>query len=276
MSSLLRAAQVYVDRLASLEPDTPMEIESSDKLVLKAGPGKDIEYVAQTHRFKGPVTWSWTVQPTVSARVLSVTGIGNVDLNHSGIGGLDTGSPEANTTYHIFVVHGASGIGLLFSKSLTPALPSGWTSPIYVNSRITDGSSNFLRVRQFGDYNTYTTDVGWSQSFPSSWTSYKVTGLPKGLRVLADFTLVSRFRTTTSNGIVDYYWRTEGADQRQIASHSITPSSSRWPDTHTAGALRAIITDQDIQLLRNTSGTVENFSNALTLGGWHTAQGVSV
>ena len=72
MSSLLRAAQVYVDKLASLEPATPMEIESSDKLVLTAGAGKDIEYVAQTHRFEGAMqsqvhdSGSWSGAPYVS------------------------------------------------------------------------------------------------------------------------------------------------------------------------------------------------------------------
>lgn len=56
MSSLLRAAQVYLDRIASLEPDTPLEIESSDDLDLKAGSGKDINYVTTgggAHRFEG-------------------------------------------------------------------------------------------------------------------------------------------------------------------------------------------------------------------------------
>jgi hypothetical protein len=56
MSSLLRLAQAMIDRIASLEPATPLEIESSDDLNLTAASGKDINYVTTgggVHRFEG-------------------------------------------------------------------------------------------------------------------------------------------------------------------------------------------------------------------------------
>lgn len=65
----------------------------------------------------------------------------------TGNGMLDTGSVEADETYHIFAIRkDADGaIDILASKSLTPALPSGWGHPRRIWAVLTKSSSELIQ-----------------------------------------------------------------------------------------------------------------------------------
>lgn len=62
----------------------------------------------------------------------------------TGNGGLDTGTVANDTTYHLFAIHNpTTGISdALFSASLSPTMPSGYTKKRRIASLITDGSAN--------------------------------------------------------------------------------------------------------------------------------------
>jgi len=59
-------------------------------------------------------------------------------------GGLDTGTVAIDSTYHLFAIYNpTSGISdALFSASLSPTMPSGYTKKRKIASLVTDGSSN--------------------------------------------------------------------------------------------------------------------------------------
>jgi len=59
-------------------------------------------------------------------------------------GGLDTGSVAVDTTYHLFAIYNpsTSTADFLFSASLSPTLPSGYTKKKRIASLLTDGAGN--------------------------------------------------------------------------------------------------------------------------------------
>lgn len=68
-----------------------------------------------------------------------------VDVNASGINGLDTGTKSPSTWYHIWIISQSSGVaqGLLSVSASNPTLPGGYTFKAYVGA-IFNNSSNYL------------------------------------------------------------------------------------------------------------------------------------
>jgi hypothetical protein len=108
----------------------------------------------------------------------------------SGVGGLDTGSIAASTWYHIFVIKNPTtgAADVVYSLSLTPALPSGFTLYRRICTIRTNASSQWGYVMQNGDeflWNTWVADystVAWSTT-----AALQALTVPTGFQVNALF-----------------------------------------------------------------------------------------
>ena len=87
-----------------------------------------------------------------TAKLLSTVSV-TVDITASGANGLDTGSEASSTFYFGWVIAKADGTvaGLLSTSATAPTMPSGYTFKALATCVRNDGSSNFLKYRQFGN-----------------------------------------------------------------------------------------------------------------------------
>ncbi len=110
----------------------------------------------------------------------------------SNVGGLDTGTVAADTTYHCFAIaNPATGgaEGLLSASLTSPTLPSGYTKKRRVGSVITDGSANVIQFNRVGNYFNYNTPIlDIDQSFTTTRNINQLT-VPDGLEVLVSANL---------------------------------------------------------------------------------------
>jgi hypothetical protein len=76
-----------------------------------------------------------------------------VDMAASGANGLDTGAEASSTWYYGWVVAKEDGTvaGLSSVSSSAPTLPAGYTYKALATAVRNDGSSNFIKYRQFGN-----------------------------------------------------------------------------------------------------------------------------
>lgn len=109
---------------------------------------------------------------------------GNVTVG--GANGLDTGSVAAFTWYAVFVIYGANGLALLFSLSATaPTLPTGFSMKARVGWIRTDGSSNVVAFKQFGNRVQYVNTSGGLPSMASGAAGTYTTGVYVAVPVAA-------------------------------------------------------------------------------------------
>lgn len=116
-------------------------------------------------------------------------------------GALDTGSTTANTWYHVFLIKRPDTrvVDVLVSLSATsPALPTNYTLFRRIGSMKTDGSSQWIAFRQFGDEFMWVTPVKDIDSggFPASDTPVAVNSVPSGLTAVKGFFNVTAFTGT--------------------------------------------------------------------------------
>lgn len=107
-------------------------------------------------------------------------------------GGLDTGSKANSTTYHVFAIKNPTtlAVDVLFSTSLSPTMPSGFTKKRRLGSIRTNGSGAILGFAQRGNHFLYTSptiDVSATQGTTASLYALPI---PDGLKVevIAAFT----------------------------------------------------------------------------------------
>jgi len=87
---------------------------------------------------------------------------GTINLSTIGVNGLDTGTLQANTTYHIFEIKDLTNnlVKTITSTSLTsPTLPSGFTKKKHIFSFITNASSQLRPFEIDGNYVRYLTQI---------------------------------------------------------------------------------------------------------------------
>lgn len=111
-------------------------------------------------------------------------------------GGLDTGAKAASTTYHIHLIRRASDslIDAIFSTSATsPTMPSGWTARRRIGAVLTDGSGAIRPFRQVGGWFHFkgATTLDYSGVASGPTPALRTLSLPKGVKVLADLSIVS-------------------------------------------------------------------------------------
>lgn len=75
-----------------------------------------------------------------------------VDIATAGANGLDTGSEASGTWYYGWVIAKEDGTvaGLLSASSSSPTMPTDYTYKALVTAVRNDGSSNFIKYRQYG------------------------------------------------------------------------------------------------------------------------------
>lgn len=102
-----------------------------------------------------------TFMSSDGTRLLTYPG-GTIQLDVSGINGLDTGSKANSTRYYVYVIYNPTSAtyGAIFTATYnSPTMPSGYTLRRYVGFCITDSSGNIRAFTQTGDLVTYTTVI---------------------------------------------------------------------------------------------------------------------
>jgi hypothetical protein len=124
------------------------------------------------------------------------------------LGGLDTGTVAVDSTYHMFAIHNpTSGISdALFSVSLSPTMPSGYTKKKRVASLVTDGAANIrngiYRFQNNGayifTYNISIAIINGSGNFPLTLTNITIP-TPRDIKTSPSFDC--KIRSSGSDGI---------------------------------------------------------------------------
>lgn len=117
----------------------------------------------------------------------------------TGLGALlDAGSILASKWYHAFAMRRPDTLGVDFgiSTSLTPTLPSAYTTSRRIGSMKTDGPANWVKFLQIGDdffWPSPFNDVVGSAVAANTPTSFALTSVPPGLKFKV------RFNTSVQN-----------------------------------------------------------------------------
>lgn len=132
---------------------------------------------------------------------ISITA-GTIDLSTNGVGGLDTGSISASTTYHFFSISGSAGSEKIASASLSPSLPTGYTAKRRLLSVPTNASGALPNFSQMGD-SVVCDPVGFVPfSNPGTASMLKPTGAPQGIQVDVRLTVAMYNATATVRSLL--------------------------------------------------------------------------
>ena len=138
----------------------------------------------------------------------------------TGQGGLDTGSVSAHNTYHCFAIYNPTTqtSDFLFSLSLSPTLPSGYTKKRRVGSILTNASSNIISFRQDGNRFTIAGVTELAQTSVSTTFANLSISVPAGLNVGALVTFIATFPNSSTTNM-EYFTIDSGiATGRQVLS----------------------------------------------------------
>jgi hypothetical protein len=102
----------------------------------------------------------------------------------SGQGGLDTGT-VADGSYHVFVILESSGgaVDVLFSTSVIPSLPGGYTSYRRVGSITRGGGSNSAFTQVGDSFHLGTPGIPWNSAAARSKSLLSMSGVPTGILI---------------------------------------------------------------------------------------------
>jgi len=110
-------------------------------------------------------------------------------------GGLDTGSKANNTHYHMFVIKNITtgDVDVLFSASLSPAMPTGFTKKRRLGTIRTDSSGNIIGFFQNGDEFLLKVPILDHDALTGGTNAVTVTlgSVPVGVQVGALFNIVN-------------------------------------------------------------------------------------
>lgn len=170
-------------------------------------------------------------------------------------GGLDTGVKANSTTYHIFAIKDptTSVVDVLFSTSLAPTMPAGFTKKRRIGSMMTTGAGAWRTFFQVGNEFRFLSpaiDVT-STTFGTSATLFTLP-LPAGLKVLAIATIAIRY--PAADGIS--HW-TDPDLNYTTAPTSVIPSTPPLPNHATGGGSSADgRSSKEMQIYTNTSAQI--------------------
>jgi hypothetical protein len=173
-------------------------------------------------------------------------------------GGLDTGTVAPDTVYYIFAIYNPlTAVGdILYSASLSPTLPSGFTNKTRIASLITDGSGN---IRQ-GKY-TFSSDGSYDFEYKSKILDLSLVGAASTSKV--DFpvtippdTIVKVRASMFRNNIVDAY-----VNLLSPYDDSLAPSFSNADLISDSAYLGSI----EKNILSNSLGEISYISSSATL-----------
>lgn len=110
-----------------------------------------------------------------------------------GAGGLDTGTLQANSGYHVFAISGPSGSDVLISASaVNPVMPSGYDTKLRRGGVITDASKNVRPFIQNGNHFALEVPIalGWGDFSGGAFISKQLI-VPLGVKLRAEIFLTT-------------------------------------------------------------------------------------
>lgn len=178
----------------------------------------------------------------------------------SAVGGLDTGAIANNTWYHFYAIKRVDTgvVDVIFSLSATaPTLPANYTLYRRIGAGKTNGSAQWIKFIQDGDFFQWVAPPTDSTTLPSAAT-LRTLSVPSGVRVIARIA----FQSTNSGGIVG---QTRHWDPALAAS---VPFSF-------IGSIRAFVnsavaqTDEGtLDVMTNTSAQIYNDGDSVNLSAY--------
>jgi len=200
-----------------------------------------------------------------------VKSLGSTFTSGAGNGGLDTGAVAASTWYHVFLISDSTGLttDILFSTSLSPSMPSGFTKKRRIGSIRTNGSSQIISFTQNGDLFLLANSVSgtWDQSnIATSSTGALVTlNVPPGVQVRA-LIFVASIITTASYSLQSTFQTTNPATG--IWNFGLPAGSGQYPP----GGQLEVLTNTIAQI---SVASNANYANGFFLStlGWTDTRG---
>jgi hypothetical protein len=108
---------------------------------------------------------------------------GSINFATNGANGIDTGTQTAGRTYHCFVIRKNDGTtNFLASTSLSPAMPSGYTTKRRIRSLRTLSSGVLQQTWQYGDEVLHANITEINTGVARSWTPLSL-DVPTGILV---------------------------------------------------------------------------------------------
>ena len=190
----------------------------------------DIDFTEWTFVFDD---WSWQASAiAISKRIDAAWAAGN------GQWWLDTGSVSSNSTYYMYAIYNptSSTADFLFSTSLSPNMPSGYTKKKKVASLLTDSSANIKNgtwtFNPDGSYhfiyNTLITDL--SDSTPATIRTAVTLSVPPNTRAKLNLTLIDNDTSSASIVITEE----AQADVAPVQTNSTLVANVNWYSKVTA------------------------------------------
>jgi hypothetical protein len=167
----------------------------------------------------------------------------DVNLNNSGVNGLDTGTKAANTWYYLYVISDSSGInatsGIFSSNSTIPTLPSGYDKFRRIGSVRNGAENNIIRFTMQGntertthyDASFLTTNVLQS----GSSTTFVTLGLSSFVSLFSVISLLSLTWQPASGGNEFCYLRPNGSSSDTNLKRMSIPSLIGTATINTSG-----------------------------------------
>lgn len=120
-------------------------------------------------------------------------------------GGLDTGVKAANTTYHVFQIYDPvlKSCDVLFSTSLAPVMPQGFTKKRRIASLSTNSSGAFIPFMQNGnEFRFVNPSMDVNTGVLSTAPSLYALPVPAGLKLKAVMSVFIRHPATDTWGLI--------------------------------------------------------------------------
>lgn len=191
----------------------------------------------------------------------------------SAVGGLDTGSISTNTWYHFYVIRrpDTGVVDVVFSLNATsPALPTNYTQFRRIGSARTNGSSQWTRFFQDGDYFQWDVPVNdVSVTNPGTAAVLRTLSVPTGVRVQADIAAKTLHGTV---GAVLLLSDPTVADSVPTAAGLFTFDSSNFVSSAQSGRV-SVFTNTSAQIRSRVNNSDANVFNAITTIGWRDSRG---
>lgn len=174
-----------------------------------------------------------------------------IQIDVSGVNGLDTGSVAMNTTYHVYLIMRDSDNairGLFSTSASSPTMPSGYTKKRRIGSIMTNSSST---IRQFYQKNNRFYHLSHIQEFDLAASTFSTSAVLKTLTVpsgIQVFAMLCPVITNDNAVLITYPGLTDEAT-------SISGPSTSGSDYNSSSSF-TVQSIGTIEILTNTSAQV--------------------
>lgn len=186
-------------------------------------------------------------------------------------GGLDTGTIANSTWYHFYAIRrpDTGVVDVVFSTNATsPTLPTNYTQYRRIGSAKTNGSAQWIKFFQDGDYfqwDVAVTDINITN--PGTAAVTRTLSTPLGVRVEASFNLQSGVGATGTQLLVTDLSTTDTAPTATLFTITHPVASTGFP------ALCRIYTNTSSQIRTRNSASDANVSIIINTLGWTDSRG---